>query len=81
MTSFLQCLVSDIRIDMLDQIRLVLNRLQSKHPTYQTLFQVSNVLGLLNVRLDSLHFEKGAEGGGGGRKLIYEKDESARRSF
>lgn len=40
--------------EILDQIRLFLNRLQSKHPTYETLFQVSNVLGLPNVRLDSI---------------------------
>lgn len=54
MTSF-RCLVSDIQRagDMLDLTRLFLNRLESKHPTYQTLFQVSNVLGLHNVRLDS----------------------------
>lgn len=38
----------------MDLIRLFLNRFQSKHSTYQTLFQVSNVLGLRNVRLDSI---------------------------
>lgn len=40
--------------DMMDLIRLFLNRFQSKHSTYQTLFQVSNVLGLRNLRLDSI---------------------------